>query len=383
MPGTSSNSSSFLNTPFLLRNSTIDSARSREQSGMFLTRSSAVQVFRLNAIAPEVASTSAGAASGTATGLGRPEVARAAGAVAKGIGGGFVAKGESSRCADRLRGGKLGFRGLQRERFPGHQPMVSSQPDPAIRCCLRVAPWPARPGVAGHPNWRRQHQGQQEFPARQVQERLRSGVRRCDARASGRKSCASAEAARESPRCFAEREGREERRAHRTASWRARLGTGRQQRGGPHRHRDGGRLGNQLGHRVRHGNRRGRRKARTGLGRYSKRAAASRATGGGRTGTVGDIGSAERRGGATAFAVPAWPLGTNSSCGAWLSSMILVCAAALRAASACSRRISSVNGSAMLMTAASTSFWSGRSARRSGGMRMTTSISGRLIMFGR
>jgi hypothetical protein len=81
--------------------------------------------------------------------------------------------------------------------------------------------------------------------------------------------------------------------------------------------------------------------------------------------------------------------GTNSSvAGTWLSSMIFGCddgagdgiigaaAAGTFAALACSRKISSVNGSAMLVTEASTAFWSGRRASKSGGMRITTSISG-------
>ncbi len=79
--------------------------------------------------------------------------------------------------------------------------------------------------------------------------------------------------------------------------------------------------------------------------------------------------------------------GTNSSvAGTWLSSMMFGCdegtgagVVADFAASACSRKISSVNGSAMLVTAASTAFWSGRSASKSGGMRITTSISGSVI----
>jgi hypothetical protein len=83
------------------------------------------------------------------------------------------------------------------------------------------------------------------------------------------------------------------------------------------------------------------------------------------------------------FRAGAWSLGTNSSvAGTWLSSIMFVCVCRC-AAWACSRKISSVNGSAMLITDASTSFWSGRSAKRSGGIRITTSINGKLTKMGK
>lgn len=98
-----------------------------------------------------------------------------------------------------------------------------------------------------------------------------------------------------------------------------------------------------------------------------------------------------REAGTKFFTTGTWSRGTNSSVtGTWLSSMIFgwlgaaaaAAAAAVRLASACSRKRSCVNGSAMPATAGSTLRWSGRKASKSGGIRITTSISGSVTSVG-